>query len=210
MKKLAGLLTLAVAVCAAVLIIPTIRNAQSQVKPTADPKLTVTQDESTLEKAIDNYLTLTKGITGGISRFNDKERKDLLVAYPISSDKVPDIRVVIDTLAAEKDADGKTRERVIMVQSFYELPASAKTPEARRKLLELCTKWMDGHWSPGGVYVDSDGDLAWRTAINIPGRNFSVHAELVYDAVARMGPFWRSFYPLMKKELNLPDAKKTE
>ena len=68
--------------------------------------------------------------------------------------------------------------------------------------------WMDDHWSPGGVYLDGDGDLNWRTAVNIPGAGFSVHAELVFDAVARMAPFWRAYYPKLKKELNLADPKK--
>jgi hypothetical protein len=211
MRKLVGTLVLVAIVVVGVLLLPATRSARSQPKATVEPLLRVCQDESTLEKAIEAYLRVTKGVTDREIGYNDKDKKqDMLVAYPVSVDNAPNIRVVIDTMVAEKDKDGKVRERVIGVQTFYILPASAKTPQARQKILELCNTWMCDHWSPGCIFLDEDGDLCLRTVLNIPGPDIPVHAEMVFDAIARMRPVWQAFYPLLDKELKLSGEKKDE
>jgi hypothetical protein len=207
MRTICTVLLVVSASVALLLLTPT-RPARSDDAPAAvSPLLKVCQDEATLEKQIEAWLRTVKEVPGVKLSYADKEEQDAGVLIPVDCEGVPHLRVVIDTAASGRDDAGKVTERMISVDSYYVLPDAAKTPEARAKLLELNNTWMRDNGSPDKVYIDKDGDVYFATTINIPGPDVSVSAELVFDAIARTRPFWEAYYPLLKKELNLPDEE---
>jgi hypothetical protein len=210
MKIACTLLLVALLSIALILVAPTRSARSDDASAPVSQLLRVTQDESSLEKQIEAWLRTVKKVPGTQIKYLDEEKQDAGVIVPVDCEGVPPLKVVIDTAPSGHGADGKVTERVISVDSYYVLPDSVKTAAARAKLLELNNKWLSEQGSPDKVYIDSDGDVYFSTSINIPGPEVSVNAELVFDAIARMRPFWEGYYPLLKKELNLPAEKAPE
>jgi len=145
-----------------------------------------------------------KGNIDAITKFLDKEMKDLYLQYTLDPKGTPKIKVSVDTMVTAK-GEGKVTERAVRAAAFYVLPPSAKTPEARRKILELNNEWHQKKWMPGRVYLDTDGDVALETYVNIPGATTPIHAEVVSDLLLRMNSAWGEYY---KRLAGVVDLKK--
>lgn len=200
--KRASMVRLATAAAAGVLLAAA-PLARSQEAGPVDPLLTVSQDESSLEKQIYDYLRIVKEVPDGQIRYFDEQESDMLLLYTIPCQDAPELTVLVDTEVSERDEEGTVIERVINVMTVFELPEDLKTNEDRDMLLDLNNFYMREDWSPGCIFLDEAGDLVVRTAVNIPGPDAHVHAEMVYDAIARMQPFWEDYFPLLLETLGL-------
>jgi hypothetical protein len=168
--------------------------------------LHVCQDEKSMEMQIARYIERRNDVKPEITAFPEDEN-DLYLRYHIESDSGAEMSVVVDTVVSNSDDDtGRTTERAIRIVGYYVLPESAKTPEARAKLLELNNGFMNEYWSPGSVLLDEDGDVSFDTTINIPHSSVAVHAEMVSDALQRMVGAWEVYYEQLAETVDLSEA----
>lgn len=185
------------AVIAAALVCGAMSRAEAEGEDLAKDLLFVCQDEKTIEIAIADYLERAEGVKARreVAKNDDQ---DMFLRYTLSPDGVPEVTVTVDTLVSGKK-DKRITERVIRIVMFYILPEKAKTPEARRKILELNNDWLIRKWMPGRIYIDKDGDIALESFINIPGVKIPVHAEMVNDMLARTLNSWKQYYVELAK-----------
>jgi hypothetical protein len=168
-----------------------------------DPaQLFVCQDEASIERKIHAYLKTKHDWDGEILEIEDSDG-DIYIEYALAPEGCPEMTVFVDTDSTETGDEGNILERRIEIWSYYEVPDKYKTPEYRQKLLELNNKWMQDYWMPSGVYIDEDGDIAFQTNLNIPLLTVSVHAELVYDVLARTQNSWKDYWPEFKKTVGM-------
>ncbi len=166
--------------------------------------LPVATDEESMEKRVASYIKKFHEISAD---FEFGEEDDLFLKYTFESenDEFPQIPVYIDSEPSnsiEVDGETVTTERRIVIKAFYVLPDEAKTEEARRVLLDLFNTWHLTKWVPQRLFLDADGDIAMESAINVPGEDFAVHAEIVIDQLYRMHGAWGEFF----KELTSVDG----
>ena len=141
-------------------------------------------------------------------KFLDKEKKDLYLQYTLDPEGTPKISVGVDTMVTARD-EGKVTKRAVRAAAFFVLPPSAKTPEARRKILELNNTWHQQKWMPGRIYLDTDGDVAMETYINISGAATPIHAAMVTDMLLRMNSMWGVYYKQLAGAVDLKKPKPT-
>jgi hypothetical protein len=165
------------------------------------------QDEASVERKVAAYLKATEGLEGKIETF-EADTSDVYVLYKLTPGNAPGILVTVDTLVAGKDKD-KVTERTIELAAVYTLADEAKTPAVRQKILELNNSWHQENWTPGRIYLDTDGDLVLETYVNIPGQNTPIHAELVRDALLRIKSAWNEYYPRLAPIIKTPAKQPT-
>lgn len=178
--------------------------------------LPVVDDEETVEKRIARYILEVHGIE---AEYKFAEEDDLFLQYSFNSDgqSFPKIAVFVDSLASnseETDAGAITTERRVTISAYYVLPDEAKTPASRAALLEVINEWHIGKWVPQRIYLDHEGDIAMESSINIPGKDYEVHTEVVIDQMYRMYSAWASFYQVLQESDDaevfvMPAAAKT-
>ena len=197
----------AVAGAAALCLLPAARWSTAQA-PGAEQSwmLYPVQDESSLERKIANYIK-AKSKVEAVYKFFGEKNDDLYLQYTLIPQGAPRVRLAVDTMVSGRQ-QGRVSERVIKVSTYYVLPASAKTPEARRKILELNNTWHQKKWMPGRVFIDTDGDIAMETFVNIPGADTPVHAELIRDIILRTNSVWSEYYKQLAATVNLPTTTK--
>ena len=165
------------------------------------------QDEASVERKIAEYMK-DRGNIDATIKYLDKEKKDLYLQYTLDPEGTPKINVGVDTMVTARD-EGKVAKRAVRAAAFYVLPASAKTPEARRKILELNNTWHQQKWMPGRIYLDKDGDVALETYINIPGTATPIPAAMVADMLLRTNTMWGVYYKQLAGVVNLKKPKPT-
>ncbi len=154
----------------------------------SDPQwmLGVAPDESLLEEKIEQYLA-GRAQWQAERRYLDEAKTDLALAYrlPLTLDPDgPTLMVLVDT---QPSAGGdEVTERAISISSFLVLPDEHKTPETLARIRQYNNDWLQRKWAPDRVFLDRDDDVQFETWVNIPAAETPVHAELVYDAIARM------------------------
>jgi len=169
-----------------------------------DPRwlLQVCQDESSLEKTIADYMKEEYDIQAG-RHVTKQDDADIYLSYTLAPEGAPKIACIVDSEVSARNGD-RVVERMIKIVAWYELPASAKTRQARAKILELNNEWHEKKWMPGRVYIDDDGDIRLETFLNIPSTTIPVHAELVRDLLVRTNAAWAEYYQTLAKSLSLP------
>jgi hypothetical protein len=173
-------------------------------EPTTRPAavlLTVAQDEASVEQAIAAYLKQKDGLEGAVKAFRGNE-KDLYLSYELKGDTAPKFTLVIDT-EVTGGVKEKVQSRAVRLYGYFELPASAKTAEARRKILELNNAWCQDMWVPNRIYLDKDGDVCLETYINIPDAQHGIHPEEVRDAFHRTRNILDRYYQRLSETVSL-------
>jgi len=156
--------------------------------------LPIVEDDETMEKRIAAYMLKVHEIE---AEYHFADENDLVLKYMFSSDEnaFPSIPLFVDTEQSNSMTQaGETTERRVSLSAYYVLPEEMKTPEKRVKLLELVNQWHLGKWEPQRLYIDADGDLAMQCTINVPGKDFEVHAEVIADQIFRMYGAWGEIY----------------
>jgi hypothetical protein len=158
------------------------------------PLLFVTQDESQVEKQIGAYLGDVKGLNVTY-RNRGENNEDKFLGVSFNADEAPSITMIIDT-SPSANRDGQASERRVKIYSYFTYGIKENHPK-RAKVLEVLNLFMTESWSPGRLYLDSDGDVILQSDVNIPGQDYPVHPEMVYDLMSRMVLSWKELYPAL-------------
>lgn len=167
---------------------PAAAPAASSAPATGGPDwLEATRDESSLERKVMAYLKAR-----GMNPYPNDKPDDLRVFLSYTDDdQSPAYDVAVDTLSSSRDGG----ERVVQINLYSrQLIDPAKLDEVLRVLNVHHQK----RWS-GVFYIDTDNEVVAQWNVNIPGAGFPVHAELVRDAVQRLGITWLQLYPELKE-----------
>lgn len=158
----------------------------------ADDTLTVTQDESSMERAIERYL---KNTYAAPVEAKELAEGDVALIVPMEGKGGPDFGVVVDTQASNRAEDGKVLERVVSVQVY----TGVKVPDERRgAVLEALNRFLAGMWF-ASIYIDEDKELSCQWCVNVMKEGLPT--EYVADAIIRVADSWRKFRPEAEKAL---------
>jgi hypothetical protein len=159
----------------------------------APDSLTVTQDESSLERVIKNNLATRHKL---IVTEKLWDANDLYLELPFKEDTVPAFRILIDTQKSNYDsASDKITERAVILTVF----SNMKVPQERRAaVLEVFNEFNSNNIF-SAFYIEDDGEIVCCWAINVMAEGLPT--ECVYDAVHRVAKNWRDVYPAMSKAL---------
>ncbi len=153
-----------------------------------DARLTVTQDESSMEQAIERYLKASHNL---IITEKFAAADDLMLELPWKGDPMPSYRMMIDTQPLNKDSSGQVIERGVRLQVF----TGVRVPEAKKaSALEVINGFnRDKVFS--AVYLDSDGEIVLDWTLNV--LSDGLPTEYVFDVLAREDKLWQELYPLL-------------
>jgi Putative bacterial sensory transduction regulator len=167
--------------------------------------LHVCEDEATVERAIGAYIKTQHDVDADIREW-PRIPGDVFLSYSLSPANAPRAQVTVDTYVSARK-DGVVLERRVTIRTHFVLEDKFKTPEIRAKLLELNNEFMKGRWIPHRVYLDKDGDVCLESHLNIPGKDYPIHPELVHDLIYRTLLSWDAYYPELAKVIPLPPLK---
>lgn len=176
--------------------------APAAPKTASGPLAPLSQDESSLEKAIAKYLKDSHKLSATF-RFMDKDYNNLFLEYSLAADEAPRAPLFIDTVVSARNK--KTKEvtgRVVKIFFFYNLPASLRTARLRQKILELNNLANLNFWVPSSVCLTPDGKrLLFASYLSIPNPETPLQLSLVSDTLVRMVRAWEGYYPQLQKLL---------
>jgi Putative bacterial sensory transduction regulator len=160
--------------------------------PTAraqDNKLTVVQDESSMEQIIERYLKANHQMT-----VNEKVKgDDLWLELPMKGETTPPYRFLVDTQPLNKDsATGRVIERGVRIQTLTGIKVSATRRDAVIRVINDFNR--DKVFA--AAYVDSDTEIMLDWTLNVL-EPAGLDTEYVYDVLAREAKLWRELYPLV-------------
>lgn len=160
--------------------LPGLLHAQEQTQ------LTVTQDESSMERIIESCLKTRHNLT-----VNEKFLKpdDLYLELPFKGGPMPKYRYTLDTQTLNKDDAGKTTERGIRVTLFTSLKIMpAHYYDALRIINDFNRRKVFS-----AVYVDTDNEVILDWTLNVMAEGLD--PEYTFDVLARLDKLWRGLYP---------------
>ena len=151
-----------------------------------DDVLTVTQDESSMERVIERYLKANYSNPVEEKKITES---DLELLVKMEGKGGPDFDVVVDTQSSNKTNDGTVIERVITVQIYtgFKVPA-----DKRAAMFEAINKFQAGAWF-ASIYIDEDEEISVQWCVNVMKQ--AMPTEYVTDAVIRVADTWRKFRP---------------
>lgn len=163
--------------------------------------LNVTDDNESIEKLIGNYL---KSVYNVFPTYKFDEKDNMYLTYDLSEN--PKIIAAIDSRESGWSEGGKkVTEKRVWISSYYALPEAAPKNDTRKKILELNNSWHNRTWVPHRIYITDDGIIAMQSSINVPGKDYPVHAELVRDILVRTVTFWNEYYKELAEVLSSSD-----
>jgi hypothetical protein len=176
-----------------------------KVLPQSTPALRVSSSDRALEQQIGEYLQQRKGWRIQFEMLPSNPDDLLLFASFECGEGIPDIRLMVDALPSARNKTTnevtETRLRVSAVYRYGVHPGHAQ----RTAVLEALNELHSRFWAPERSYLDRDGDLVLESSVNIPGQEFTVHPELVSDAMERLILGWKDLYRLLgDRSLPLP------
>ncbi len=155
--------------------------------------LVVVQDESSMERLIENNLATVHNLT-----VNEKfaTADDLYLQVPMKGDPMPAYHFTIDTQVANRDdTTHLVTERAVLV----ELNTGIKVPaEHRAAVLEVLNNLNRGKIF-ASAYIDTDTEIVFGWNLNVMADGLPI--EYVFDAVAREDKLWRGSYADVMKAL---------
>jgi len=157
-----------------------------------EEKVTVAQDESSVELIIETYLTKVHQLVLTEKRNGD----DLWLNMAMKGDPMSSYRITIDTQPLNKDKAGRIIERGIRIQAM----TGVKVSEAQRPAVIRIINDFNRDKVFAAAYVDSDGEvmLDWTLNILEPGLDLAY----VYDVLTREDRLWHELYPRVNAAMN--------
>jgi hypothetical protein len=155
----------------------------------------VSQDESSIEETIADYIEAAHGARAG-RHMSGPNNDDLVLTYTISpGGDIPKLKMMIDTMVSGRTRDdNKVTSRVIKVFAYYKVDDLNKSAALRNEVRKLNDRVMGERWLPHRVHLDKENDIVMAAYINIPGSNYPAHAEMVHDLLTRMIRSWEKYY----------------
>ncbi len=153
-----------------------------------DRKLTLTQDESSMEQTIERYLQANHDL-----KIKEKvgDDDDLWLELLWEGDPMPDYRMVIDTQPLNKDGSGRVVERGVRLQVY----TGVRVPEEKRSSALRVINDFNRAKVFSAVYLDTDNEVVLDWTLNVLSEGLPT--ECVYDVVVREEKLWRELYPLI-------------
>jgi hypothetical protein len=151
-------------------------------------RLTVVQDENSMEKIIEQYLIANHKMIVTEKTKGD----DLWLELPMKGEATPAFRFLVDTQPLNKDA-GRVVERGIRIQTLTGIKVPADRQAAVMKIINDFNR--DKVFA--AAYVDSDTEIMLDWTLNVLDPA-GLDTEYVYDVLAREDKLWRELYPLVK------------
>lgn len=156
-----------------------------------DGTLTVVQDESSMERRIEQFLKTQHQLT-----VNEKVNgDDLWLELPFKGDPMPKYRILIDTQPLNKEDNGRVTERGIRVQ----LLTGIKVPSVRWAAMLQVINDFNRKKVFSAAYIDTDGEVILDWTLNVMAQGLD--EEYTYDVLAREEKLWRELYPLVSATL---------
>ncbi len=159
-----------------------------------DTRLTVVQDESSMERTIESYLKAKHQLV-----INEKTAPgdDLYLELPFRGDPMPKFRMTIDTQPLNTDTDSKqVIERGILINLYTDVRIRKEDTATAQ---EAINEW-NRKKAFASVYIDTDGEVICCWILNVLPEGLPT--EYVYDTVARLQSIWKGLYPLLTEAIN--------
>ncbi|MCS6913877.1 MAG: hypothetical protein RMK29_03605 [Myxococcales bacterium] len=156
--------------------------------------LQVVQDEFRTEERIGAYL-LKKGHKVTIATPNTQEVPGKVVILDMTSESVPDYRVIIKSQSSGQDRQtSRILERVVLVR----LLSGVKLPRSSwGAALEVINQHHAASWAGTFTIDTDDGEVVGYYPINIT-LTYSIHPEMVRDAWVRLCMSWEDLYKKLR------------
>lgn len=154
--------------------------------------LTLTQDESKMERVIEAFLKTEHGLT---STEKTAGEDDLYLELPMKGADIPEYRITIDTQPLNTTDEGKVIERGVRIQAF----TGITVPENKQTEVIRIINDFNRDKVFSAVYVDTDGEIIVDWTLNVMSQGLAT--EYVFDVVARADKLWRALWPLVNAEL---------
>lgn len=159
-----------------------------------DDRLTVVQDESSMERTIESYLKSTHEM---MIEEKTEAADDLYLELPFKGDPMPRFRIVIDTQSLNRDKDtNRVIERGILINLYTDV--RIRTEDMARAQAAINEGNREKAFS--SIFVDVDGEVVCCWVLNVLPEGLPT--EYVYDAVYRVGSNWRDLYPKLTQAIN--------
>lgn len=163
----------------------------------ADDRLTVVQDESSMEKIIESYLTTTHKLTI-TEKTSPDDKDDLYLDIAFQGDPMPKFRMAIDTQVLNRDKDSnKVIERGVGIILYTDVHVPS---DKKGKILDLVNDF-NRRKCFSSIYVDTDGEIICYWTLNV--LDAGLPTEYVHDAIDRVQNLWKALYPIVAPELGL-------
>lgn len=153
-----------------------------------DEQLTVTQDESSMERVIESYLKTKHKLV-----INEKfiTPDDLWLELPFDGNPMPKYRYAIDTQSLNKSNDGTITERGVRIMLF----TAVTVPEDKRPAVMGIINDFNRRKVFSATYLDNDGQVVLDWTLNVMAQGLAT--EYVFDVLAREDKLWRELWPLV-------------
>lgn len=159
----------------------------------ADDKLTVTQDESSMERVIKKYLVDKYEL---LVEEKEYEKDDMYLVINFPDDIAPAFNITIDSQDVNHDKETDTTlERAVVMSLFTNI----KVPdESRTDVLGILNDFNRKMFF-ATFYIDTDGEISGCWAINV--MDDGIATDYVYDATGRLKKNWLDLYPKINEAL---------
>lgn len=159
----------------------------------ANDRLTVVQDESSMERAIEAYLESEHKLIVHERMFDGD---DLALVLPYEGDPMPDFWVSVDSQPLNRDEDsGKVTERGLVLNVY----TSVLVPEEKFEPAIRVINDLNRRKVFASVYIDTDGEIVLSWTLNVLEQGLAT--EYVYDAIVRMVENWATLYKELSQAL---------
>jgi hypothetical protein len=154
--------------------------------------LVVTQDESSMERVIEQYLKDAHDLKC-TEKFEDDD--DLWLDYPITGTPMPAYTIAIDTQSVNTGKDGKVAERAVRLNVY----TAVKVPDEKRAaVFEVFNDFVRKQCFCA-PYVDTDGEIVLDWTLNVMAQGLP--ADYVHDAMVRLSNLWEHMWPPVSEAL---------
>lgn len=152
----------------------------------ANDRLTVVQDESSMERVIEDYLKSEHDL---IVEEKMLEGDDLALVLPYQGDPMPDFRLSVDSQPLNRDEDsGMVTERGLVLNIY----TGVTVPEEKFEPAIRVINDLNRRKVFASVYIDTDGEIVLSWTLNVLEQGLAT--EYVYDAIVRLVQNWATLY----------------
>jgi hypothetical protein len=160
------------------------------------------QDNESLLKTIGKYIETFYNVSPKYI-FNDDDK--LVLTYDLSLGESPVIRINVETLSSREineEENKKAIERRIKISAFVSVTEVIDDMAIRDSIMELNNKMLNKLWVPHSISITSNGRIGMYSSINIPGKDFPLHAEYVRELISGTLAAWEEYSKKLLRILN--------
>ena len=157
-------------------------------------RLTVVQDESSMERVIESHLKSAHQL-----KVDEKTEADddLYLELPFKGDPMPDFRILIDTQSVNRNKDtNQVIERGVFINLHTDV--RVRTEDMARVMAAINETTREKAFT--SIFIDTDGEVVCFWVLNVLPEGLPT--EYVYDAVYRVQQNWADLYPKLTEAIS--------